>query len=271
MKTFRLKRARACFCLSLIVLLFYACATGKCADKAVYLHVLQSHNVLGPIDLLASPDIAVVKLRKLDCIIYLYSENQKGQNTPSKSVRMKGNSRTPPVVLVLSPPKKLYYQVPLDKFNYSLSTTLETISDIESNPKYWKPQASSTVSGQTVTEFRYQGRVGVYEHHMPYLPGKMRETTVESRITTLKSPLITEALSQLLKKMEHEPALGGIPYARVTVYSNGKPRKQLSTEKVRLELLERQTLPSLSGWKKTEKSTDVFYSRLNMLDSLLGD
>ena len=208
-----------------------------------------------------------MRLKKLDCVIYLYQEDRSKKNQP----RPDGGKPGQPVALLMNTQKKYYCLLPLDKFEYGLSSTLDTVADVDESPKYWKPVAKMTVSGQTVTEFQYTSRIGTYDHSMSYMMKRKGTTIVNSRFATLSSPLVTTALSELLKKMEHVPALGGVPFKKVTVYNVGIPHQLLSTVNVSLETLDEKSLPPLNGWTKVKQSSDIFFGRMNMLDSFLGE
>lgn len=229
------------------------CLPAWSQPKVAYLHLTQAHHVLGPLDVYASNRLSVLRLKKMDCTIYI-DARQKDPN-----------------VTLVNSTRKSYFQTPLSKFEYSLVTTLDTISDLDWEPKFWKFFGKTTICGFTADEYRYRGTVGMYERkQMPYLPGKRGETTVKSQVICLQTPQVTKALCDLLKKMEHLPVLGGIPLMMETTYTIGRPRNQLATIKIALEQLDEMKLPDLTKHTKVSRSSEIFYSKVNVFD-LLGD
>lgn len=243
------RRLQKLACIGFLALSSLLCPAGWCAEKVTYLHVLQAHNVLGPVELLASTGISVMLLKKLECSIYLDAKHQ--------------------TVLVISPLKKLYFQTPLDKFDYGLANTLDTITDLELNPKFWKLKGQSNLCGQPVNDYLYRSTVGTYEHAMPYIPGKKGETSVRCLVSTFPSPLATKPFCDLLRKMEHIPAVGGMPVRMETAYGQSPLRRQLTTIKLSLEQLAEKTPPPLSGYTRAKTSSEIFFGHLNMIDKFL--
>ena len=249
MKFTPLHRLPRLACTALLTLCSVLCPAGWCAEKVTYLHALQAHNVLGPIELLASTGVSILNIKKLECSIYVDAKSQ--------------------MVLVVSPLRKVYFKTPLNKFEYGLVNTLDTITDLELNPKLWKLKGQSKLCGQQVNDYQYSSTVNTYDHTMAYLPGKNGQIAVESIISTLQSPLATKPFCTLLKKMEHIPDVGGVPLRMETAYGKSRLRNQLSTVKITVEPLQEKTSPSLSGYRKAEKSSEVFFGH-SMID-LLGN
>lgn len=239
-----------------IALLAVTCASSCLpawpTPKNTYLHISQAHHVLGPLDLFASTGFSVVKIEKMDCTAYI-DARQKDPN-----------------VTLVCPRRKTYFQIPLSKFEYGLASTLDTISDMDWDPKFWKFFAKTEVCGFAADEYRYRGTVGVYERvNMAYIPGKKGETTVKSRVICLQTPQVTKAFCALLKKLEHNPVLGGIPLKMETAYAIGRPRDQLSTIKIAVEQHDEMKVPNLNGFARASTSAQIFYGPANVID-LLG-
>jgi len=222
--------------------------TSKCS----YLHVLQTHNVLGPVELFASPAHSLMKLPKLDSTIFLDCRKKV------------------PEVLVVSPRKRTFYQVDLDKFDYGLSRTLDTVTDLDMNSKAWKLVEKKITQGMTISHYVHRGIVRANEEFATFLPGKTGNTTVKSEYQTGVSPLAPSALCHLLKKMEHVPDLGGVPLQMYTSYS-GKSfkRQQISTSRIETISIPELKHPSLTGLRRTDTSADAFFGNIQMMD-LLG-
>lgn len=229
------------------------CAPAWSAQKTAYLHLTQAHHVLGPMEILASEGISILKLKQMGCSVFMDARQKD------------------PVITIVSRSRKNYFQTPLSKFDYSLVTTLDTISDIEWEPRFWKFFGKTTVCGFAANEYRYKGTTGVYDHAvMPYLPGKKGETSVNCQVICLQSPQVTNSFCQLLKKMEHVPVLNGIPLKMETIYTLGLPRNQLSTVKISIEKLDQLRLPDLTILAKATKSSEVFYGQTPGVYELLG-
>lgn len=242
-------RLQALVCIEFLVLAALFCPAGWCGPKVTHLRVLQAHNALGPVELFASTGISVMHLKKLDCSIYLDAKNQ--------------------TVLLVSPVKKLYFQTHLAKFEYGLADTINRVSDLELDPKFWKLKGKSTLCGQSVSDYLCSGTTGTYALSQPFLQGKTGDTSVQCLVSTLKSPLATASFCELLRKMEHTPAVGGVPIRMETTYGQSAPHQQLTTIKISFEQLAPKSFPSLSGLARAEKSSEIFFGHLNMLDKLL--
>ncbi len=247
LSTRRLTRILTCIVLLDVLSLFPR--AGWCAQKVTYLHVQQAHNVLGPVDLLASTGTSVLVLKKLDCSIYFDAKNQS--------------------VLVVSPIKKLYFQTPLNKFEYGLANTLDTITDLELSAKFWKLKGKSTLCGNTVDDYIYNSTVSAYANGNAFLAGKRGETSVNCLFSTLQSPLATKSFCQLLRKMEHVPDAGGVPVRMEASYAHGHLRKTLTTLKISVEQLPEKFPPPHSGFTKAKKSSDIFFGSLNLIDAIM--
>ncbi len=243
------RRLHTLICIGYLALSFLWCPTGFCVQKVTYLHILQAHNVLGPVELLASSGISIMHLKKLECSIYVDAKNK--------------------TVLLVSPVKKLYFKTPLDKFEYGLANTLNTVTDLELSAKFWKLNGQSNLCEQTVNDYLYKSTVGTYEHAMAFLPGKKGQTSVQCLVSTLQSRLATEPFCDLLRKMEHMPALSGVPVRMETFYGKSPGRQQLTTIKISLEQLEAKNPPTLSGYTRAKTSSEIFFGHLNMIDKLL--
>ena len=244
------RRLQKLACTGFLALSTLLCPAGLCAEKVTYLRVLQAHNVLGHYELLASPGVSVMLLKKLECSIYVDAKDQK--------------------VLVVSPVKKLYFQTPLNKFEYGLANTLNTVTDLELSAKFWQLKGQSSLCGQPVNDYLYNSTVGTYEHAMAYIPRKNGQTSVRCMVSTLQSRLATKPFCDLLRKMEHMPALPGMPVRMETAYGESPMRQQLTTIKLSIEQLEAKTPPSLSGYARANTSSEIFFGHLNMIDRLLG-
>ncbi|MBA3993432.1 MAG: hypothetical protein C0469_07885 [Cyanobacteria bacterium DS2.3.42] len=242
-------RIQTTICVVMLAICSLFPRAGWCAKKVTYLHVQQAHNVLGPVDLLASTGTSVLVLKKLDCSIYFDAKNQS--------------------VLVVSPVKKLYFQTPLNKFEYGLANTLDTITDLELSAKFWKFKGKSTLCGNTVDDYIYNSTVSAYENGNAFLPGKRGETSVYCKFSTLQSPLATKSLCQLLRKMEHVPNADGVPVRMEASYAHGRLRKTLTTLKINVEQLPEKFPPPLSGFTKAKKSSDIFFGSLNLIDAIM--
>ncbi len=240
------RRTQIQICIGLLAACSLLPHAGWCAQKVNYLHILQAHNVLGPVELLASTGTSVLFLKKLDCSIYFDAKNQ--------------------TVLVVSPVKKLYFRTYLDKFEYGLTNTLDTITDLELGAKFWKLKGKSSLCGMIVIDYIYSSTVGSYERGNAYLPGKKGETSVKCIMSTLQSPMATTGFCDLLRKMEHCPDVGGVPVRMEQSYAHGPMRKTLSTVKISVEQLPEKLPPTLSGFKEANKSSDIFFGHLNLLD-----
>lgn len=222
-------------------------------ERSTYLHITQAHHVLGPLELFASKGFSVLKIEKMDCTAYI-DARQKDPN-----------------VTLICARRKTYFETPLSKFEYGLATTLNTVSDMDWDPKFWKFFAKTKVNGFTADEYRYRGTVGTYERiHVAYLAGKKGETTVKSRVICLQTPQVTKAFCDLLKKLEHNPVLGGIPLKMETAYAIGRPRNQLSTIKIAVEQHDEMRVPNLKGFSRVSNSSGIFYGHVNVVD-LLGN
>lgn len=243
-------RRRLLTLLCFLALSSFSCPAGWCGQKVTYLHVLQTHNVLGHVELLASTGNSVMLLRKLECSIYIDAKNQ--------------------MVLLVSPVKKLYFRTPLDKFEYGLANTLNTITDMELSEQFWKLKGTSNHCGQTVNDYLYMGTVATYGREMSYIPGKRGQTSVKCLVSTFESPLATKPFCDLLRKMEHMPALKGVPVRMQTSFGHNPYHRQLSTTKISLEQMTALTPPSLTGFTRAKTSAEIFFGHLNMLDNLLG-
>lgn len=242
-------RILALQCIALLTACLLLSPAGWCAREIDYLHVLQAHKVLGPVELLASTGTSVLFLKKLDCSIYFDAKNQS--------------------VLVVSPAKKLYFRTPLNKFEYGLTNTLDTITDLELGAKFWKLKGKSILCGKTVSDYFYNSTVGTYEHINAYLPTKRGETSVKCIVSTLQSPMATKGFCDLLRKMEHCPDVGGVPVRMEQSYSHGPMRTTLTTVKISVEQLPEKLPPPLSGFKTANKSSDIFFGHLNLLDDIM--
>jgi hypothetical protein len=242
-------RVRILGCVALLAVCTMMPRAGWCAQKVTYLHILQAHNVLGPVDLLSSTGTSVLHLKKLGCSIYFDEKNQS--------------------VLVVSPAKKIYFQTPLNKFEYGLANTLDTITDLELGAKFWKLKGQSSICRSAVSDFVYIGTISAYEHGHAYMLGKIGETSVQCLYSTLKSPLVTKGFCQLLRKMEHVPDVGGLPMRMEQSYAHGPLRKNLTTVKISIEQLPEKLPPSLSGFTKARKSSEIFFGHLNLLDTII--
>jgi len=239
--------------LALLVIVFGAgVPPAWSAQRSTYLHITQAHHVLGPLELFASKGFSVLKIEKLDCTAYI-------------DARLKD-----PNVTLICARRKTFFQTPLSKFEYGLATTLNTVSDLDWDPKLWKFFAKTKVYGFDADEYRYRGTVGTYERiHMAYISGRKGETTVKSRVICLQTPQVTKAFCDLLKKLEHNPVLGGIPLQMETAYAIGRPRNQLSTIKVAVEQHDEMKVPNLNGFSRVSNSSEIFYGHVNVVD-LLG-
>lgn len=245
------RRLQTLVCTVFLALSSLFCPAALCRQKVTYLHILQAHNVLGPVELFASTGISIMHLKKLECSIYVDAKNQ--------------------TVLLVSPVKKLYFQTSLDRFEYGLANTLNTVTDLELSAKFWQLKGKSNLCEQTVDDYLYKGTVGTYEHAMSFLPGKKGQTSLQCLVSTLQSRLATKPFCDLLRKMEHMPALGGVPVRMETAYGQSPLRRQLTTIKISLEQLEAKNTPSLSGFTRAKTSSEIFFGHLNMIDNLLKE
>lgn len=240
----------------LLAIFFYAVfgadtlALAAKTGQSNHLHIFQTHSVLGPIELIASPNISLMQLRKLEYSIYFDARKNS--------------------VLVVAPAKKLFYKSPLQKFEYGLSSTLDTITDMDLSPKAWKHRGKTRVWGVEADNYLYVSKVDSFSRGLTYMPGKKGVISVESLITTMQSALAPKQLCQLLTRMEHVPPVGGIPLSMKTSYDRGYPRVNLNTIKVSIQPMEEVKLPQLNGFKEVKKSSEIFYGQLNGFDNLLG-
>jgi hypothetical protein len=219
--------------------------------KIPHLHVVQAHNVLGPMEIFAASGVSILRLQKLECSIFLDSRQKN------------------PDVIVVAPKKRLYCQIPLNQFEYGLSRTLDTVSDLEMNPKQWKLVRRKQDAGLILSNYVYESTVRTYDEFSTFIPGRQENTPVTAELTTMQSALATPSFCLLLKKMEHVPDVSGVPIKMQTAYSKGRFRSQLSTARAEVIQMPSFSIPPLSGYKKTAKSSDIFFGQVNLIDNLL--
>jgi hypothetical protein len=241
------RRKRLFITLSTIAACTMAGVPAWSAQKVTYLHVLQAHHMLGPLELFASTGISVIKIKQMDCTLYIDS-------------RVKN-----PEVLLVCPQKKTYFQCPVSQFEYGLAKTLNTVADLELEPKYWKFYGKKKLFGFEADEYRYRSTVAVYARtEMAYVPERQGETSVKSQVFSLSTPQVTQPFCHLLKRIEHNPVFGGIPLKMETAYAIGRPRNQLDIIKLEVQKLDEFKLPNLQGFKKAKKSSEIFYGQVNV-------
>lgn len=191
--------------------------------------------------------ISVIKIKQMGCTLYIDS-------------RVKN-----PEVLLVCPQKKTYFQCPISQFEYGLAKTLNTVTDLDLEPKYWKFYGKKKLFGFEVDEYRYRSTVGVYARtEMVYVPERQGETSVKSQVFSLCTPEVTQPFCHLLKRIEHNPVFGGIPLKMETAYAIGRPRNQLETIKLEVQKLDEFKLPNLQAFKKVKKSSEIFYGQVNI-------
>lgn len=247
------RRGRLAILISTSIVFGSFCARPACSQKTktAHLHVVQAHNVLGPMEIFASPGVSVLRLQKLECSIFLDSKQKN------------------PDVTVVAPKKRLYCQIPLKQFEYGLSRTLDTVTDLEMNRKNWKLVRRKQDGGLILSNYVYQSTLRTYEQFSTFIPGRTENVPVTAELTTMQSALATPAFCLLLKKMEHVPDLSGVPIKMQTAYSKGRFRSQLSTAHAAIVQLPNLSIPQLSGYKRTAKSSDVFFGHITFIDNLL--
>lgn len=252
--TFWHRQPAATLCFSLLFGSLFAGAADAQKTRKPHLHIVQVHNVLGPIEIFASPGVSVMKLRKLECSIFMDSKEKN------------------PDVLVVAPEKRLYCQIPLNRFEYGLASTLDTVTDLEMNPKHWRLVQRKMDGALILSNYTYESSVRNYKTFSAYIPGKSGNIAVKSEISTVQSSLATPEFCLLLKKMEHVPGVGGVPIKMRTAYSSkGRFRNQLSTDHAEVFQMPELARPQLSGFKKVSKSSDIFFEPVTLLDNLLSN
>ncbi len=69
--------------------------------------------------------------------------------------------------------------------------------------------------------------------------------------------------------MENVPDVGGLPVRMEQSYAQGPRRKNLTTVKISMEQLPEKLPPSLSGFSKARKSSEIFFGHLGLLDTFI--